>query len=30
MAVTRAADLVDAFAPVHSLDSLARVGMLVE
>jgi uncharacterized protein with von Willebrand factor type A (vWA) domain len=30
MAVTRAADLVDAFAPVHNLDSLARVGMLVE
>ena len=30
MAVTRAVDLVDAFAAVHDLDSLARVGMLVE
>jgi hypothetical protein len=29
-AVTGAADLVDGFAPVYNLDSLARVGMLVE
>jgi hypothetical protein len=29
-AVTRASELVEAFAPVYNLDSLARVGMLVE
>jgi len=29
-AVMIAADLVDAFAPVHNLDSLARVSLLVE